>query len=77
MVKLLMYYTDNPVMDAERHMQDQDEQLEKLPVCECCGEPIQQEKAVYYNDQWCCEDCEDEFWRSIREDFLERTDPNG
>lgn len=72
-----MYYTDNPTMDALRYMQKQEEQLEKLPICECCGEPIQQEEAIYYNDQWCCEDCEDEFWRSIREDFLERTNIDG
>lgn len=77
MVKLPMYYTDNPVMDAERYMQEQDERLEKLPTCECCGEPIQQEKAIYYNDQWCCEDCEPDFWNCIREDFLERTGLNG
>jgi len=56
-----------------QHDAEQEEQLKKLPVCDRCGEPIQQEKAVYYNDQWVCEDCEDEFWQSIREDFLERT----
>lgn len=66
-----MYFTDNPVADAERYAAEQEEELEKLPICECCGEPIQQEKAIYYNDQWCCEDCEYDFWSNIRQDFLE------
>lgn len=66
-----MQWTDDPVLDAERYFEQQDERLNVLPVCEVCGEPIQQEKAVYYNDQWCCEDCESDFWNDIRSDFLE------
>lgn len=62
---------------AEAHMdQSEDswqEYLDSLPLCEICNEPIQQNKAVHYNDQWCCENCEDEFWENIREDFLEPT----
>ena len=53
------------------HDRKQAEWLEKLPVCDKCKNPIQQEKAVYYNDQWICEDCEEEFWKDIRADFLE------
>ena len=69
-----MRYTDDPVMDAQRHYEELEEKLQRMPTCECCGEPIQQEEAIYYNDQWCCMDCEYDFWRDIRNDFLERTD---
>lgn len=55
------YRTDDPVADAGRYFDELDEQLNKLPVCECCGEPIQQEKAIYYNDQWYCNDCSYDF----------------
>ena len=58
----------------KKHDAEQEKILEELPVCEICKEPIQQEKAVYYNDQWCCRECEPEFWENIREDFLESTD---
>lgn len=68
-----MSYTDDPLADFARYDAEQEEQLEKMPVCECCGEPIQQEMAIYYNDQWCCGECESDFWQNIREDFLERT----
>ena len=54
------------------HDAEQERKLEQLQICDCCGEPIQQEKAVYYNDQWCCEECESDFWSNIREDFLEK-----
>lgn len=54
----------------ERHDREQEKWLDSLPVCDICGEPIQQEKAIYYNDQWVCRDCEHDFWDEIREDFL-------
>lgn len=66
-----MMFTDNPVRDFHAYDSEQERQLEKLPICEKCKNPIQQEKAVYYNDQWICENCESEFWEDIREDFLE------
>lgn len=72
-----MSYTDDPIADFERWDSEQQRKLQKLPVCECCGEPIQQERAVYYNNQWCCEDCEDIFWFGIRVDFLESVDADG
>ena len=70
----MLYTIPEPYELWERDDAKLQEMLERLPVCECCNNPIQQEKAVYYNDQWCCMECEDEFWQSIREDFLERTD---
>lgn len=39
-----MSWTDDPVADFDRY--DAEQQLDSLPVCECCGEPIQQETAV-------------------------------
>lgn len=67
-----MFYSDDPVRDFHRHDADKERKLENLPICEKCRNTIQQEKAVYYNDQWICENCESEFWEDIREDFLER-----
>jgi Zn finger protein HypA/HybF involved in hydrogenase expression len=57
----------------EAQDREEQERLDRLPLCECCNQPIQQEKAVYYNDQFFCEDCESEAWEAIREDFLEST----
>ena len=54
------------IYDAQK-----EKRLKKLPICCKCENPIQDEKAIYYNDQWCCEECETDFWNNIREDFLE------
>lgn len=61
--------TDNPIADYDSYCEDQERNIEKLPVCECCGKRILTEKAFYYNDQWACQNCSKDFWESIKEDF--------
>lgn len=53
-----MYFTDDPESDFLRHDWEQEEWLESRPLCEVCGERIQDETA-FYLDQfgWICEDC--------------------
>lgn len=53
--------------DYDREVTDK---LMKYPCCEICDNPITDEKAIYYNDQYCCKNCEEYFWMNIREDFL-------
>lgn len=57
----------------EAHDREQEEQLERLPKCKCCGYPIQQEKAVCIDGDYYCEDeeCEKEAWARIRKEYLE------
>lgn len=57
-----MSWTDNPVRDADRYFAEQEEKLERLPVCFYCGEHIQQEDAVYLEDlgRWVCDGCLDD-----------------
>lgn len=72
-----MYFTGDPSGDYARYDAEMEDRLKMLPVCDCCGEHIQQEKAIYYNGQWCCEECESDFWQDIREDFLESVEDDG
>lgn len=53
----MSYYTDDPAADAERYMADLDKKLERRPVCDCCGEHIQDDFALHYNGVWLCESC--------------------
>ena len=48
-----MFYTDDPVRDAERYQAEQEGKLKMLPKCHVCDEHIQQDKAVYYDGKWC------------------------
>ena len=49
--------TDDPLRDFSRKCEEEEEWLKSLPVCAECGEPIQQEDAVYLNGEWYCDDC--------------------
>jgi formylmethanofuran dehydrogenase subunit E len=52
-------------MDFDRWDTDQHKQLEQLPVCEDCGEHIQDETAFYINGEWICESCMDSYRREV------------
>lgn len=70
-----MYIPDNydyfEEFEYERY-----KKLARMPVCECCGNHVQTEKAFYYNDQWFCKDkeCEKELmeivWEDVKSDYL-------
>ena len=48
----------------DAHDREMERKLENLPLCECCGNPIQQDTAVRINGDCYCDDCLDE----MRED---------
>lgn len=57
-------YTDDPIADFLRYDAEQERKLEMLPVCVCCGEPIQTEEYYDINDDLFCPECmEDNFKR--------------
>lgn len=53
----MFYQTDNPVADAERYYNDKEKELEKLPECDECGDPIQDECCYEINKKYICEKC--------------------
>ena len=69
-----MYYSDNPVRDAERYYNDLEKQAEKLPVCSECGYRIDGEKAFEFNGEYICEDCLIENHRVWVEDLISQED---
>ena len=62
-----MYYSDNPIADAERYSADREERLRRLPICCECKEHIQQEKAVCISGDWYCDDCLDDMREEIED----------
>lgn len=65
-----MYFTDNPVADAERYMAEQEEELKKLPVCDFCNEPIQDDFYYDIESVIVCETCLDRFFRKDVSDYV-------
>lgn len=60
-----MRYSDDPLADFNAWDMEQARQLARLPVCADCGEPIQQEDAIYINGDWLCDDCLDSYRREV------------
>ena len=54
----MRHYSNNPILDAERTQLDQEEWLNSRPVCDRCGEPIQDDYYFYMGaNEQLCEDC--------------------
>jgi formylmethanofuran dehydrogenase subunit E len=54
-----MFYSDDPVKDFERYDQEQAQRLAKLPECDYCGQPIQDEHYYLINGDNVCPECLD------------------
>ena len=49
----------------ERHDAEQERQLQKLPKCILCGEPIQQDFAVHLFGGYICDTCLEDARREV------------
>ena len=67
----MMFRTDDPVADFDRWDEEQQRQLEKLPKCAYCGEPIQDDIYFEINGEPVCEECLIEHHRKAVEDYVE------
>jgi formylmethanofuran dehydrogenase subunit E len=64
------YVPDN--YDAfRRHDAEQEEWLSKRPVCEYCGEPIQDDYLYKIGGELYCEECMNDLFRHDAEDYEE------
>ena len=50
-------WTTDPVWDAECYAAEQDRLTDRRPVCDCCGESIQEDRALHYKGVWLCGEC--------------------
>ena len=55
----------------EAHDREQEQALEKLPYCEICGNPIQDEHLYLINDEFVCQECLDRDFRKDVDDYVE------
>lgn len=53
----------DPYKDFDRWNAEQEEALAKLPVCEECGEPIQDDYMWLIEGETLCDDCARELYR--------------
>ena len=58
-------WSDNPVRDAERYAEEQEDRIYDLPVCSECGKHIQEDHYYTFGDECICPDCEKKHLRWI------------
>ena len=52
-----MLYSDDPLLDFDRHDRQQAKRLQQLPECDYCHKPIQDEHYFEINGDVMCERC--------------------
>lgn len=62
-----MYWTDDPVADAERHIAEQDRRYRRLPRCCRCGERFPHEEIEDINGFNYCTYCAKEFYEEVEQ----------
>ena len=65
-----MILTDDPLLDFAVHDRQQEEALNKRPVCCYCGEPIQDDFCYEINGDLICADCLDMHFRKAVDDII-------
>ena len=66
-----MFYSNDPVADAERYMAEQEEKLDKLPRCAGCDNPIQDDHFYLINDECICSECLESNYRKDIDDYVD------
>lgn len=58
-----MPWTDDPLNDFHRHDAEQQNELDKLPKCDICDRPIQDDHYYQINGDNVCPECLDNHFR--------------
>ena len=66
-----LFRTDDPVKDQIRDDARKEAELEKMPKCSYCRQPIQDDYLYEINDELICEECLNQNFRKNTEDFME------
>ena len=66
----MVIWTDDPVRDAEMYFAEQEAELNRLPRCSECDEPIQSEICFEFNDELICPDCLSRNHRKWVDDYI-------
>ena len=66
-----MRKTGDPIYDYEMYSMEQEKQLQKLPRCSECDEPIQSEHCYEINDELICPKCMESNHKKWVEDYVQ------
>ena len=55
----------------EAHERELEKRLERLPVCDVCNQPIQDEHLYLINDEFICPECLERDFRKDVDDYVD------
>ena len=61
----------DPYRDFDALCEEIEAKMDRLPTCECCGEPIQSEDLFDFDGDLICEECMLDY---VRENFRKKTE---
>jgi formylmethanofuran dehydrogenase subunit E len=67
----MFIYTDDPAADYDRYDAEQQAKLDKLPKCDYCDNPIQDDYCYEINGDVLCEECLNNHFRKWVEDYVD------
>lgn len=67
----MWFRTDDPVSDFDNYDAECEEELERLPMCEACGERIQDDYLYDIDGYILCEECMNDIYRHSTENYME------
>lgn len=65
-----MFYSDDPLADFHKYDAQKEKQLDKLPRCSECDNPIQDDVYFLINDMPICSDCLNDNYKKRVDDFV-------
>lgn len=65
-----MYRTDEPIFDFNRKDAEECDFMAKLPVCDCCNEPITDEHYYEIDGSIMCQECLDYHCKKCVDDYI-------
>lgn len=66
-----MCWTDDPVRDAMNYDMERQKELDSLPKCDICGQPIQGEDLYDLDGTLVCEECLNSEYRKSVDDYIQ------
>lgn len=66
-----MTRTGDPIADFNIYDVELQRELAKLPVCDCCGEPIQDDRYYDIGSEILCKECLDSNYLRFTSDYME------
>lgn len=66
-----MCYSGDPIADFNRYDYERQKEIDSLPVCDICGEPIQDDYLFDLDGTLVCEECLKDNYRKPVEDYIE------